>query len=92
MLQDVIELVFLIKVCIHHVCACSASYNAACAAGRVAQLEPQLARVEQRAEELRAELQNAKQSCTSLSQQVSDLEGAAAMHSAQQVGPLTCAS
>jgi len=57
--------------------------------GRVAQLEPQLERVQQRSEDLRAELQASKQETSSLNQQVAEMEAAAAMHLAQQVGNWT---
>ena len=57
--------------------------------GRVAQLEPQYERVQQRSEDLRAELQASKQENSSLSQQVAEMEAAAAMHLAQQVGNWT---
>ena len=54
-------------------------------AGRIAQLEPQMERMEQRGEELRAELQASQHNNTSLSQQVAEMDAAAAMHLAHQV-------
>ena len=57
-------------------------------AGQVAQLEPQLERLQQRSEQLRSELQASQQDASSLSQQVADLEAAAAMHLAHQVAQL----
>ena len=42
-------------------------------------------RLEQRGEELRAELQASQHNNTSLSQQVAEMEAAAAMHLAHQV-------
>ena len=57
-------------------------------AGQVAQLEPQLERLQQRSEQMRSELQASQQDASSLSQQVADLEAAAAMHLAHQVTQL----
>jgi len=45
--------------------------------------------VQQRSEDLRAELQASKQETSSLNQQVAEMEAAAAMHLAQQVGNWT---
>lgn len=55
--------------------------------GQLAQLEPQVERLQQQCEALRAELQSSKHDSTSLSQQVADMEAAAAMHLAHQVRP-----
>ncbi len=61
-------------------------------AGKVAQLEPHVERLQQRSEDLRAELQATKQDNASLNQQVAEMEAAAAMHLAHQVMPLASRS
>lgn len=53
--------------------------------GQLAQLQPQLEKLQQQSEAMRAELQATKSGNSSLSQQVADLEAAAAMHLAHQV-------
>ncbi|KAL3152356.1 hypothetical protein ABBQ32_001417 [Trebouxia sp. C0010 RCD-2024] len=57
---------------------------AANANGRLAQLEPQMEKLQQHSEALKAEVQSTKSNNSSLSQQVADLEAAAAMHLAHQ--------
>jgi len=75
---------------LHMVTACTVcSWAVVQMTGRVVQLEPQLERVQQRSEDLRAELQASKQENSRLSQQVAEMEAAAAMHLAQQVGDWT---
>ena len=54
-------------------------------AGQLAQLEPQVEKLQQHCEALRAELQSSKHDNNSLSQQVADMDAAAAMHLAHQV-------